>query len=68
MAQEEDLAHKLDGVKYEIDSPDSIQLFESGRIENVCCLPRALVSITHGWLFSSCCLCFTSLSRDIYRL
>lgn len=41
------MAHKLDGVKYEIDSPDSIQLFGSGRIENVCCLLRALVLIAH---------------------
>jgi hypothetical protein len=45
--QEEDLAHKLDGVKYDIDSPDSIQLFGFGRIENVCCLLGALVSIVH---------------------
>ncbi|KAG1738408.1 uncharacterized protein EDB91DRAFT_1138627 [Suillus paluster] len=33
-AQEEILADKLDIVKYEIDSMDSIKLFGSGRIEN----------------------------------
>ncbi|KAG1786678.1 uncharacterized protein HD556DRAFT_1017289 [Suillus plorans] len=32
--QEKALAHKLDKVKYEIDSQDSLKLFESGRIEN----------------------------------
>jgi hypothetical protein len=34
-AQEETLADKLNIVKYEIDSKDSIKLFGSGRIENV---------------------------------
>lgn len=34
-AQEETLATKLNIVKYEIDSKDSIKLFGSGRIENV---------------------------------
>jgi hypothetical protein len=34
-AQEEILADKLNVVKYEIDSKDSIKLFGSGRIENV---------------------------------
>jgi hypothetical protein len=33
-AQEETLANKLNIVKYEIDSKDSIKLFGSGRIEN----------------------------------
>ncbi|KAG2340096.1 hypothetical protein BDR05DRAFT_562246 [Suillus weaverae] len=33
-AQEKMLAHKLSKVKYEIDSRDSLKLFESGRIEN----------------------------------
>ncbi|KAG1762414.1 hypothetical protein EDD22DRAFT_847097 [Suillus occidentalis] len=33
-AQEKTLAHKLNKVKYEIDSRDSLKLFESGRIEN----------------------------------
>ncbi|OJA16897.1 hypothetical protein AZE42_11473 [Rhizopogon vesiculosus] len=33
-AQEEELADKLNAVKYEIDSMDSIKLFGSGRIEN----------------------------------
>ncbi|KIK36263.1 hypothetical protein CY34DRAFT_16505 [Suillus luteus UH-Slu-Lm8-n1] len=33
-AQEETLANKLNIVKYEIDSKDSIKLFVSGRIEN----------------------------------
>ncbi|KAG1849602.1 hypothetical protein C8R48DRAFT_778534 [Suillus tomentosus] len=32
--QEKALAHKLDKVKYEIDSQDSLKLFKSGRIEN----------------------------------
>jgi hypothetical protein len=36
-AQEETLATKLNIVKYEIDSKDSIKLFGSGRIENVGC-------------------------------
>ncbi|KAG1885952.1 hypothetical protein F4604DRAFT_1723791 [Suillus subluteus] len=33
-AQEKTLAHKLNDTKYEIDSKDSLKLFESGRIEN----------------------------------
>lgn len=33
-AQEKTLAHKLNKVKYEIDSRDTLKLFESGRIEN----------------------------------
>ncbi|KAJ8595809.1 hypothetical protein M405DRAFT_878000 [Rhizopogon salebrosus TDB-379] len=44
-AQEEDLAHKLDGVKYEIDSPDSIQLFGSGRIENIMKLAGTVILV-----------------------
>lgn len=42
-AQEEILADKLNIVKYEIDSKDSIKLFGSGRIENVSRLSSALV-------------------------
>jgi hypothetical protein len=63
-AQEETLADKLNIVKYEIDSKDSIKLFGSGRIENVgCCLSAcACTECSHEslCLFSSCCLYFTS--------
>jgi hypothetical protein len=58
-AQEKTLARKLKKVKYEIDSRDSLKLFESGRIENVSRSLSACSESSHECLFSSCCHYFT---------
>ena len=49
-AQETELADKLNAVKYDIDSIDSIKLFGSGRIESVCYLFTACPSCSHNLL------------------
>jgi hypothetical protein len=58
-AQEKTLTHKLNKVEYEIDSKDSLKLFESDRIENVSRSLSACSECSHECFFSSCCLYFT---------